>query len=35
MALLHRHGDRCMVHEGRVVTGGEKWVVRSDLVVAR
>ncbi|KAJ5390714.1 uncharacterized protein N7496_001782 [Penicillium cataractarum] len=35
MALLHRHGDRCMVHEGREVTGGEKWVVRSDLVVAR
>lgn len=35
LALLHRHGDRCMVHEGREVTGGEKWVVRSDLVVAR
>jgi hypothetical protein len=35
MALLHRHGDRCMVHEGREVTGGEKWVIRSDLVVAR
>lgn len=35
MALLHRHGDRCMLHEGREVTGGEKWVIRSDLVVAR
>lgn len=35
MALLHRHGDRCMVHEGKEVTGGEKWVIRSDLVVAR
>ncbi|KAF7714187.1 Uncharacterized protein PECH_003782 [Penicillium ucsense] len=33
MALLHRHGDRCMLHEGREVTGGEKWVIRSDLVV--
>ncbi|KAJ5683354.1 hypothetical protein N7462_006519 [Penicillium macrosclerotiorum] len=35
MALLHRHGDACMLHEGREVTGGEKWVLRSDLVVAR
>ncbi|KAL4928434.1 uncharacterized protein BDV17DRAFT_96589 [Aspergillus undulatus] len=35
MALLHRHGDRCMLHEGKEVTGGEKWVLRSDLVVAR
>lgn len=35
MALLHRHGDSCMLHEGREVTGGEKWVLRSDLVVKR
>ena len=35
MALLHRHGDCCMLHEGREVTKGEKWVLRSDLVVAR
>lgn len=35
MALLHRHGDQCMLHEGKEVTGGEKWVLRSDLVVAR
>ncbi|KAL4810402.1 hypothetical protein BDV18DRAFT_57092 [Aspergillus unguis] len=35
MALLHRHGDACMLHEGKEVTGGEKWVLRSDLVVAR
>ncbi|KAF3490985.1 uncharacterized protein GIQ15_00502 [Arthroderma uncinatum] len=35
MALLHRHGDGCLLHEGREVTGGEKWVVRSDLVVKR
>ncbi|OJJ71960.1 hypothetical protein ASPBRDRAFT_43347 [Aspergillus brasiliensis CBS 101740] len=35
MALLHRHGDRCMLHEGKEVREGEKWVLRSDLVVAR
>ncbi|RAK99814.1 uncharacterized protein BO80DRAFT_409517 [Aspergillus ibericus CBS 121593] len=35
MALLHRHGDRCMLHEGKEVRQGEKWVLRSDLVVAR
>lgn len=35
MALLHKHGDDCLLHEGREVTGGEKWVLRSDLVVAR
>ncbi|KAJ5481294.1 hypothetical protein N7475_000106 [Penicillium sp. IBT 31633x] len=28
MALLHRHGDQCMIHEGAEVTGGEKWVLR-------
>ncbi|EPS29739.1 hypothetical protein PDE_04689 [Penicillium oxalicum 114-2] len=35
MALLHRHGDRCMLHEGKEVLGGEKWVIRSDLVVSK
>ncbi|KAJ5732597.1 hypothetical protein N7493_004078 [Penicillium malachiteum] len=35
MALLHRHGDHCMLHEGKEVTSGEKWVLRSDLVVTR
>ncbi|KAG9010823.1 hypothetical protein FRB94_009730 [Tulasnella sp. JGI-2019a] len=35
LALLHRHGEMCMLHEGRKVTGGEKWVLRSDLVVGR
>lgn len=35
MALLHRHGKECMLHEGREVTGGEKWVIRSDLCVRR
>ncbi len=35
MALLHRHGNQCMLHEGREVTAGEKWVIRSDLCVRR
>ncbi|KAG8874951.1 hypothetical protein FRB97_005527 [Tulasnella sp. 331] len=35
LALLHRHGEKCMVHEGRTVTAGEKWVLRSDLVIRR
>ncbi|EEH43570.1 uncharacterized protein PADG_08190 [Paracoccidioides brasiliensis Pb18] len=35
MALLHRHGESCLLHEGREVTEGEKWVIRSDLVVRR
>ncbi|KPI34950.1 uncharacterized protein AB675_3836 [Cyphellophora attinorum] len=34
MALLHNHDD-CMLHEGREVVRGEKWVLRSDLVVRR
>ena len=35
MALLHRHGEECLLHEGREVLSGEKWVLRSDLVVRR
>lgn len=35
MALLHRHGKDCMLHEGREVTEGEKWIIRSDLCVRR
>ncbi|KAI7155062.1 hypothetical protein KC343_g16438 [Hortaea werneckii] len=35
MALLHRHGKDCLLHEGREVTQGEKWVIRSDLCVRR
>jgi hypothetical protein len=35
MVLLHKHGADCMLHEGREVVDGEKWVIRSDLVVAR
>ncbi|KAH4029320.1 hypothetical protein HBH70_238460 [Parastagonospora nodorum] len=35
LALLHRHGADCMLHEGREVLEGEKWVIRSDLCVKR
>ncbi|RVX74830.1 hypothetical protein B0A52_01107 [Exophiala mesophila] len=35
MALLHKHGDDCLLHEGKEVKSGEKWVLRSDLVVPR
>lgn len=35
MALLHKHGKDCMLHEGKEVTKGEKWVIRSDLCVKR
>lgn len=35
LALLHRHGAQCMLHEGREVLSGEKWVIRSDLCVKR
>jgi 2OG-Fe(II) oxygenase superfamily len=35
VALLHRHGGSdCLLHEGRPVTKGIKWVLRSDLVFA-
>ena len=35
MALLHSHGSECLLHEGKEVTEGEKWVIRSDLCVRR
>ncbi|KAK4229039.1 putative prolyl 4-hydroxylase 4 [Podospora fimiseda] len=35
MLLLHKHGDDCMLHEGREVKAGEKWVIRTDLCVVR
>ncbi|MCJ1308640.1 hypothetical protein MMC25_002293 [Agyrium rufum] len=35
MALLHKHGNDCMLHEGREVQAGEKWIIRSDLCVKR
>lgn len=34
-ALLHRHEPACLLHEGKEVLSGEKWVLRSDLVVRR
>ncbi|KAK4052887.1 hypothetical protein OIO90_004163 [Microbotryomycetes sp. JL221] len=33
-ALLHRHGHACMLHEGRKVDSGIKWVLRSDIMYA-
>lgn len=32
MALLHRHGRECLIHEGKPVLKGTKWVLRSDVV---
>lgn len=32
LALLHKHGDDCLAHEAELVTSGEKWVLRSDVV---
>ena len=32
-ALLHRHGKECLLHEGKEVLEGEKWIIRSDLCV--
>ncbi|KAK6250518.1 hypothetical protein SCA6_004523 [Theobroma cacao] len=34
MALLHIHGDKCMLHEARNVSKGIKYVFRSDVVFA-
>lgn len=34
MALLHIHGDKCMLHEARNVFKGIKYVFRSDVVFA-
>ncbi|KAH7653641.1 Prolyl 4-hydroxylase alpha subunit domain-containing protein [Dioscorea alata] len=34
MALLHIHGDRCMLHEARAVIKNVKYVLRSDVVFA-
>ncbi|KAI8991812.1 hypothetical protein BDF20DRAFT_812342 [Mycotypha africana] len=33
MALLHRHGTHCLLHEAKEVTKGNKWVLRSDLLM--
>ncbi|KAL1915669.1 uncharacterized protein VTP21DRAFT_6428 [Calcarisporiella thermophila] len=34
MALLHRHGRHCLLHEAKEVVEGEKWILRSDLLFA-
>lgn len=34
LALLHRHGDYCLEHEGAAVRDGTKYVLRSDVVYA-
>ncbi|OVA00147.1 Oxoglutarate/iron-dependent dioxygenase [Macleaya cordata] len=34
MALLHIHGDKCMLHEARNVAKGVKYVFRSDVIFA-
>ncbi|KAI0904500.1 hypothetical protein F4823DRAFT_614743 [Ustulina deusta] len=35
MLLLHKHGDNCLLHEGREVMAGQKWIIRTDLCVRR
>ncbi|KAF3781556.1 hypothetical protein EJ110_NYTH36673 [Nymphaea thermarum] len=34
MALLHLHGEKCMLHEARIVKKSVKYVLRSDVVFA-
>ncbi|XP_047953143.1 uncharacterized protein LOC125204124 isoform X3 [Salvia hispanica] len=34
MALLHIHGDKCMLHEARNVSKGIKYILRSDVAFA-
>ncbi|KAG7903306.1 hypothetical protein KL935_000838 [Ogataea polymorpha] len=32
MALFHKHGDDCLLHEAATVLDGEKWVFRTDVM---
>ncbi|POW22449.1 hypothetical protein PSHT_01132 [Puccinia striiformis] len=32
LALIHRHGSHCLLHEAREVVSGVKYVLRSDLI---
>ncbi|AET38161.1 uncharacterized protein Ecym_2431 [Eremothecium cymbalariae DBVPG len=32
LALLHKHGDDCLLHEAQMVEKGVKWVLRSDVI---
>ncbi|TYZ65769.1 hypothetical protein PybrP1_009970 [[Pythium] brassicae (nom. inval.)] len=34
-ALVHGHGDRCLLHEGALVTRGCKYLLRTDVMYAR
>ncbi|KZV87955.1 hypothetical protein EXIGLDRAFT_773169 [Exidia glandulosa HHB12029] len=35
LALLHRHGHECALHEGAAVLKGTKWVLRSDVLFGK
>lgn len=35
LALLHRHGRECALHEGAPVLKGTKWVLRSDVLFGK
>ncbi|CEG48014.1 2-oxoglutarate and fe-dependent oxygenase superfamily protein isoform 1 [Plasmopara halstedii] len=35
LALVHGHGDRCLLHEGARVTRGAKYVLRTDVMYSR
>ncbi|SCV00262.1 LAMI_0G03928g1_1 [Lachancea mirantina] len=32
LALLHKHGNDCLLHEAQRVIKGQKWVLRSDVI---
>ncbi|POM73316.1 2-oxoglutarate and Fe(II)-dependent oxygenase superfamily protein isoform 1 [Phytophthora palmivora] len=34
-ALVHGHGDRCLLHEGALVTRGAKYLLRTDVMYSR
>lgn len=34
-ALVHGHGDRCLLHEGAIVTQGAKYLLRTDVMYSR